>query len=266
MRRFKYWLLLAPLVILVPRPGYGATVIILDHIDGLIVGDTVFAGNTVGFVHRLTYTPGDGSSITGFTNGFKVWTHRNGVYTDNFSPITLDTLSIEWSRLYPGGIFINGFGVDGFGSDTITIGGFGLFGTHIRDGFDEPVWYIETVPYQSGDTLCLDSVSNWPPGNTWLWSTNGGMGAIPPDWYGPYCFHVYHCCNGDGIRGDCNGDGLFSDIVELTYLVDYLFKAGPAPICLEECDVNGSGGINIADITYVVDYLYRGGPEPAECP
>ncbi len=236
----------------------------MDHVDGLFGSDTVFAGSAVRFVHRLTYTPGDGSAIRGLSNGFKVWTHRNGAYTNSFSPIEFDSLPIDWSWIFTGGFFLIAMGVDGLSTDTATFGGFGILGTGIVDGFDEPVWYIETMPYQSGDTLCIDSVTNYPPGNHWLWSTNGSLGNIPPDWYGPYCFHVQQCCVGSRGNVDMQGG---VDVADLTMLVYYLFRTSQwERPCPDAGDVDGLGGVNVADLTYLVDYLFRGGPAPPLCP
>ncbi len=82
-----------------------------------------------------------------------------------------------------------------------------------------------------------------------------------------YCPWIpWSCCNHDGIRGDVNYDVEGPNIADLTYLVDYLFRSGPEPICFYEGDVNGDGNINIADITYLVDYLFRSGPPPPPCP
>jgi len=35
---------------------------------------------------------------------------------------------------------------------------------------------------------------------------------------------------------------------------------------MEEADVDASGGTDVADLTYLVDYLFRGGPAPVACP
>jgi hypothetical protein len=47
-----------------------------------------------------------------------------------------------------------------------------------------------------------------------------------------------------------------------------MFSGGPAPVCFEEADVDGSGEtpINIADLTYLVDFMFHEGPEPPACP
>ena len=62
--------------------------------------------------------------------------------------------------------------------------------------------------------------------------------------------------------GDANGSGGSPDISDLTYLVDFLFRAGPAPVSMERADLNGSGSVNVSDLSYLVDFLFRGGPLP----
>ena len=66
------------------------------------------------------------------------------------------------------------------------------------------------------------------------------------------------------ICGDIDNNGVFEGILELTYLVDFIFRGGPAPENELAADVDGSGGTaNILDLTYMVDYIFRGGPEPS---
>jgi len=64
-----------------------------------------------------------------------------------------------------------------------------------------------------------------------------------------------------GQCGDANGDGNIN-ILDITFLINYLYKGGPAPDPVEIADVNGSGNINLLDITYLIGYLYKGGPGP----
>ena len=90
-----------------------------------------------------------------------------------------------------------------------------------------------------------------------------GHHSAQPDGYG-FRVHVplASCCI---LRGDADRSGAIN-VADLTYLVDFLFKGGPAPPCLDEGDVDGSGGlINVADLTYLVDYLFNGGPAPPPC-
>jgi len=76
------------------------------------------------------------------------------------------------------------------------------------------------------------------------------------------------CC--EGIRGNANGDPLENVYIDdVVYLVNYIFKGGPPPACIEEGDVTANGGtspIDVSDIVYLINYLLRGGPEPFPCP
>jgi hypothetical protein len=244
--------------------AHSANEIVLDNVTGLAGGDTVQTNNPVRFEFRLTYTPGDGSAVTGFTNGFKVWTYANGVHTSSYSPITYDTFSIGWDTLFGPGFIFTPIGVDGNGEDTIGFARTTLFNPGILDGFDDTVWWVGTIPGTVGDTLCIDS-SFYPPSGVWLWATNGPIGAIPPGWGGLYCFHVASCCI--GIRGNIDGGPTEEmDVSDLMYLVNWGFIDGPPPPCFEEADLNADGKINIGDVTYIIDYLFRGGPPPADCP
>ena len=66
------------------------------------------------------------------------------------------------------------------------------------------------------------------------------------------------CCD---TPGDANDDGIVN-ILDITYLISFLYKGGPAPPCLNEGDPKGDCNINILDITYLISFLYKGGPAP----
>ncbi|MEW5924912.1 MAG: VCBS repeat-containing protein, partial [Candidatus Zixiibacteriota bacterium] len=66
------------------------------------------------------------------------------------------------------------------------------------------------------------------------------------------------CCD---KPGDANNNGSVG-ILDVTYIVSYLYKGGVVPPCLSEADPDGSGGINILDVTYLIQYMYKGGPSP----
>jgi hypothetical protein len=66
------------------------------------------------------------------------------------------------------------------------------------------------------------------------------------------------------LTGDINGDERIN-ILDITYIIAYLYQSGPAPEPLKSADVNSDGAVNILDITYLIEFLYLGGPEP-DCP
>lgn len=67
------------------------------------------------------------------------------------------------------------------------------------------------------------------------------------------------------LCGDLNDDGEVN-ILDIIGLIEYKFKAGPAPDPMESGNVNGDGIINILDIIYLVEFKYKGGPEPSCAP
>ena len=73
------------------------------------------------------------------------------------------------------------------------------------------------------------------------------------------------CCQ---LRGDVDepkdGIVLVNDIV---WLVDYIFKSGTEPTCLDEgdCAIPLDGSILVNDIVWLVDYIFKGGEVPPDC-
>jgi agmatine deiminase len=59
------------------------------------------------------------------------------------------------------------------------------------------------------------------------------------------------------------------DAADVVYLINYLFRNGPEPLCqpITACgDVNLDGEVNSADVVYLLNYLYQSGPEPCNPP
>ncbi|MEW5925529.1 MAG: dockerin type I domain-containing protein, partial [Candidatus Zixiibacteriota bacterium] len=65
------------------------------------------------------------------------------------------------------------------------------------------------------------------------------------------------------LYGDVNGDWAVN-ILDITYLINYLYKGGPPPPDPNNGDPNGSCNVNILDVTYLIGYLYKSGPAPLE--
>jgi len=63
------------------------------------------------------------------------------------------------------------------------------------------------------------------------------------------------------VAGDVTGDDLV-DIADAVFLLNYLFRSGPAPDPLEKGDINWDGEITLSDALYLLNYLYKGGPAP----
>jgi len=59
--------------------------------------------------------------------------------------------------------------------------------------------------------------------------------------------------------GDANRDHKIT-VSDVVYLVNYLFKGGPAPSPSEAGNVNGDNKVTVSDVVYLVNYLFKGGP------
>jgi len=66
------------------------------------------------------------------------------------------------------------------------------------------------------------------------------------------------------VAGDANGDEAVN-LADAVYIINYVFKGGPAPVPMEAGDANCDGTTNLADAVYLVNYIFKGGPEPG-CP
>jgi len=63
------------------------------------------------------------------------------------------------------------------------------------------------------------------------------------------------------LCGDANSDGLMN-ILDVTFMINYLYKEGDPPDTFESADANGNGAVNILDVTYLINYLYKFGDPP----
>lgn len=184
----------------------------------------------------------------------------------NWQPIDASwSTTVNWNSFFDGGVLSQEFDANGSGADTASFTTFNLLGPGFPDDSAVVAWTISTQVdgSQIGKHLCLDSVIN-ARGNLWLWATT--LGNITPTWNGPHCFVVEaDCCQ--GVRGDVNGDGVEGNVLDLNYLINRIFRAGPLPPCALEADLNGDGvSGNVTDLNYLINHIYRGGPAGVACP
>ena len=62
------------------------------------------------------------------------------------------------------------------------------------------------------------------------------------------------------IRGDVNSDGLVN-LPDAIRSLNYLYRGGESPKCLDSADANDDGRIDITDAIYILGYLFRGDPQ-----
>ena len=128
-------------------------------------------------------------------------------------------------------------------------------------------YYMTMGSWDAFSTLLIDTVQLLPPFQATVYFFQplvGGLSGVAylPVWGGPI---EAECCL--GTRGDLNGDGDDANILDFTFLVDFIFRSSGNPGgCPNESDVNGDGNpANILDLTYLVDVIFRGGPMPPGC-
>ncbi len=63
------------------------------------------------------------------------------------------------------------------------------------------------------------------------------------------------------IAGNANGDAN-TDIGDAVFLINHIFKAGPAPDPIQAGDVNGDCSINVGDAVYLINYVFNAGTPP----
>ncbi|MDF1545797.1 MAG: T9SS type A sorting domain-containing protein [bacterium] len=158
--------------------------ITLDHVDGLVSPGVIASNAPIVFHMRMTVI--NTGELKGSTNGFVLYSPDNAVWQP---PVSAHTGAL--TPYYEANVFVNEFGIDGSGEDTIAIGGFSInVAKYVPSGFDEIVLTITTqvASSESGKTICIDS-SFYKPSNTWKWSTTWNDPLIPT-WGGPYCFGI----------------------------------------------------------------------------
>jgi hypothetical protein len=123
--------------------------------------------------------------------------------------------------------------------------------------------------YSGGDTRMYDagltpSIFTIPDplllGSQYYWRIR-----VVDDWFGTVrktasrtvSYQTYIC-------GDVNNSGTNPNVVDITYLVQWLFLGGPPPPIMAAANVNGTPPVNIVDLTTLVQYLFMSGP-PLNC-
>ena len=64
--------------------------------------------------------------------------------------------------------------------------------------------------------------------------------------------------------GDVNNDGAIG-IIDITYLLSYLYQGGPPPPVMANADPNGDCCIDVKDVAFLIDLIFSAGPPPVSC-
>ncbi len=145
----------------------------------------------------------------------------------------------------------------------LNLDGISYFGLPL--GYDEMCYFLvgptnngllATMTFKLEDTMtiCIDSCNLSRPSQLRFVNSLGNS-YIPRDNM-PYCFSVRA-----PTLGDVNSDGVI-DVGDVIYVINYLYRNGPAPNPSTIGDVNCDGVVEVGDVVYLINYLYRGGPSP----
>jgi hypothetical protein len=115
--------------------------------------------------------------------------------------------------------------------------------------------YFATLCFSVTDTgtVEVDTVF-FPPVNQLTFVTTAPLGYRPVFVKGTFSIVGYK-------PGDADYD-MDVDVSDVVYLINYLFKGGPAPYPLVAADVDGDCDRDISDVIYLINYLFKGGPPP----
>jgi len=189
--------------------------------------------------------------------------------------IFLDGVLVLWPGYGPGLGFLQGFLVDAYAFLRYQFPLGAVMGYVDTGTVGVYVYFDGPFPGQFLDVGVSYDGQNWQTVGHITSSGHHEYSLSPPD----SCAQVFLDLRGDGlvlctlsvhldmseaefICGDADGDGAGPNVVDLIYLVDYLFFDGPPPPVLEAANVDGQGGVNVADLIYLVDYLFFDGPAP----
>ncbi|NOY88143.1 MAG: hypothetical protein GXO93_01980 [FCB group bacterium] len=119
--------------------------------------------------------------------------------------------------------------------------------------------YTVLTTVQSGTVT--DLIDNVAQAKAWF--TGHGFPGVIADNDGNGLVDICEsCCVGD--RGDANGDGSVN-ANDVLFMINFAFKGGPAPTCMDEADVNGDSSVNANDVLYLINFAFKGGPAPVSC-
>jgi hypothetical protein len=112
--------------------------------------------------------------------------------------------------------------------------------------------------------LNLDSGTGLIMGTTWetgeFTFTVKATDALEPSYVDTREFTLTVIDMGYG-PGDANLDGS-CDVGDAVFLINHIFKGGPAPDEANFADVNADCAINVADAVYLINYVFKGGAAP----
>ncbi len=115
--------------------------------------------------------------------------------------------------------------------------------------------YFHTGPaWDSTLEVSIDTMM-WPPVQRLEFATVPGYSIWPAFVKGCLKFSPF-------LHGDANSDRLLN-ASDVMYLVNYMFKGGPAPNPFNSGDSNCDDKVTVGDVVHLINYYFKSGPPPA---
>lgn len=148
--------------------------------------------------------------------------------------------------------------------------GTGIYASFIGDQYARWDGTSFAAPFVSGQAALLYAMS---PGAGWqeihnsICSLAVNIDSLNPAYAGKLGFGLIDplatILQSNYVCGDINNDGTGTNILDLNFLVNYIFRFGPVPANFLASNCDGIlGSPDILDLTCVVNYLFREGPDP----
>ncbi len=118
--------------------------------------------------------------------------------------------------------------------------------------------YFTTSPTGGGNSVLIDTAF-YPPISRTVFSDSVANTIFPVIKPGHITIN-----NIPFVCGDASGSSTVNAL-DITFMINYLYKHGPAPNPLISADVNGTGTVNALDVTYLINFLYKHGAA-LKCP
>ncbi|SYZ72315.1 hypothetical protein TRIP_C20430 [Candidatus Zixiibacteriota bacterium] len=143
-----------------------------------------------------------------------------------------------------------------------------VFSYHLEcnDAFGNPDGNYVNMPYYPNDSVgdisydpifCDTTHGDYTIANISPCASAYNSCHVDIGYYGIGCTRTFLC-------GDANSSGTVN-ILDVSYIINYLYKGGAAPNPWQSADVNHSWSINILDVSYLINNLYKHGPA-LNCP
>jgi len=145
------------------------------------------------------------------------------------------------------------------------------------DTADQYATYLDSVVAKGGTENHTYKITGGAlPDGLVLDTLTGHISGRPLEW-GAFSFDIYAkdrmssynetrtftltVTEGGYVSGDADHSSSVS-ILDVTYLINFLYKGGPEPTIPDAGDPDASCAMNILDVTYLINFMYKDGPIP----